>query len=201
MLCVKAHLPTKQNADSQKKTCFKCFTETACFTQTSRKIMFLLRPSLRPQLHALGWPAGLLLSKLSSAAVVSPWMCYKGFLGVTPCLHNSFVLSKSFAALKTTPLQTNPVLHKCPAPRPQLHALAGSAALLLSLDCTEEQGWFTPRPSLRPQLYALVWLNSNSSGRGGRRNTPTAVKFLDISSIRQFFPSKLQKRPTSQQWQ
>ena len=43
--CVKAHLPTKQNADSQKKTCFKCFTETPCFTQTSRKIMFLLRPS------------------------------------------------------------------------------------------------------------------------------------------------------------
>ena len=35
----------------------------ACFTQTSRKIMFLLRPSLRPQLHALGSLAGLLLSK------------------------------------------------------------------------------------------------------------------------------------------
>jgi len=31
--------------------------------------MFLLRPSLRPQLHALGWLAGLLLSQLSSAAV------------------------------------------------------------------------------------------------------------------------------------
>ena len=102
----------------------------ACFTQTSRKIMFLLRPSLRPQLHALGWLAGLLLSKLFSAAVASPWMCCKGFLGVTPCLHNSLGLAKSFAALKTTPLQTNPVLHKCPAPRPHLHALAGSAALL-----------------------------------------------------------------------
>ena len=45
MLCVKARLPTKQNADSQKTTCFKCFTETPCFTQTSRKIMFFLRPS------------------------------------------------------------------------------------------------------------------------------------------------------------
>ena len=179
MLCVKAHLPTKQNADSQKKTCFKCFTETACFTQTSRKIMFLLRPSLRPQLHALGWLAGLLLSKLSSAAVASPWVCYKGFLGVTPCLHNSLGLAKSFAALKTTPLQTNPVLHKCPASRPQLHALAGSAALLLSLDCTEEQGWFTPAPfPASPALCSCLarWLNPNSSGRGGRRNTPTAVK-------------------------
>ena len=107
-------------------------------------------------------------------------MCCKGFLGVTPCLHNSLGLAKSFAALKTTPLQTNPVLHKCPAPRPQLHALAESAVLLLSLDCTEEQGWFTPVPF--PASSALCsclarWLNPNSSGRGGRRNTPTAVKY------------------------
>jgi hypothetical protein len=73
-----------------------------------------------------------------------------------------------------------PVLHKCPAPRPQLHALAGSAASLLSLDCTEEQGWFTPAPF--PAYSALCsclarWLNPNSSGRGGRRNTPKAVKY------------------------
>ena len=133
MLCVKAHLPTKQNADSQEQTCFKCFTEAPSFTQTSRQIMFLLRLSLRPQLHALGWLTGLLLSKLFSAAVASPWMCCKGFLGVTPCLHNSLGLAKSFAALKPTPVQTNPVLHKCPARLPHLHALAGSAALLLSL--------------------------------------------------------------------
>ena len=46
MLCVKARLPTKENANSQKTTCFKCFTETPCFTQTSRKIMLLLRPSI-----------------------------------------------------------------------------------------------------------------------------------------------------------
>ena len=72
MLCVKTHLPTKQNADSQEQTCFKCFTEAPSFTQTSRQIMFLLRLSLRPQLHALGWLAGLLLSKLSCAAVASP---------------------------------------------------------------------------------------------------------------------------------
>jgi hypothetical protein len=107
-------------------------------------------------------------------------MCYKGFLGVTPCLHNSLGLAKSFAALKTTPLQTNPVFHKCPAPRPQLHALAASAALLLSLDCTEEQGWFTPAPfSASSALCSCLarWLNPNSSGRGGRRNTPKAVKY------------------------
>ena len=60
-------------------------------------------------------------------------MCYKGFLGLTPRLHNSLGLAKSFAALKPTPVQTNPVLHKCPARLPHLHALAGSAALLLSL--------------------------------------------------------------------
>ena len=73
-------------------------------------------------------------------------MCYKGFLGLTRRLHNSLGLAKSFAALKPTPVQTNPVLHKCPARLPHLHALAGSAALLLSLslDCTEEQGWFPP---------------------------------------------------------
>ena len=37
MLCVKARLPTKQNADSQKTTCFKCFTEAPCFTQHLEK--------------------------------------------------------------------------------------------------------------------------------------------------------------------
>ena len=37
LLCVKARLPTKQNADSQKTTCFKCFTEAPCFTQHLEK--------------------------------------------------------------------------------------------------------------------------------------------------------------------
>jgi hypothetical protein len=63
MLCVKTHLPTKQNADSQEKK---------RVLSVSQKHHVLHHPSLRPQLHALGWLAGLLLSKLSSAAVVSP---------------------------------------------------------------------------------------------------------------------------------
>ena len=158
MLCVKAHLPTKQNADSQKKACFKCSTETACFTQLSRKIMFLLRPSLRPQLHTLGWLAGLLLSKLSSAAVASPWMCYKGFLGVTPCLHNSLGLAKSFAALTPPPLQTN-LSYTSALPRVLSFMLLLGRLLCYSLlTALKSRVGLHPHPSLRPQLYALAWL-------------------------------------------
>ena len=62
-LCQSASSYYKQNADSQKKRVFS--VSTPCF-------MCLLRLSPRPQLHALGWLAGLLSSKLSSAAVASP---------------------------------------------------------------------------------------------------------------------------------
>ena len=103
--------------------------------------MFLLRPSLRPQLHALGWLAGLLLSKLSSAAVASPWMCYKGFLGVTSCLHNSLGLAKSFAALKTHSFTDQPCLTQVPCP-------ASSASCSCWVGCFATLSWLHWRAGL-----------------------------------------------------
>ena len=93
--------------------------------------VFLFAP-LRPALHVLGWLAGLLLSKLSSAAVASPWMCYKGFLGLTPRLHNSLGLAKSFAALKTHSCTDQPCLTQvpCPASSPSCSCWVGCFATL-----------------------------------------------------------------------
>ena len=45
MLCVKAHLPTKQNADSQKKRVLSVSQKHNALHK-NRKIMFLLRPSI-----------------------------------------------------------------------------------------------------------------------------------------------------------
>ena len=147
MLCVKAHLPTKQNADSQKKTCFKCFTETACFTQTSRKIMFLLRPSLRPQLHALGWLAGLLLSKLSSAAVCFAMNVLQGLSRGDALSTQQPWFSQKLCCTQNHSFTDQPCLTQvpCPASSASCSCWVGCFATL-SLDCTEEQGWFTPAP-------------------------------------------------------
>ena len=94
--------------------------------------MCLLRLSPRPQLHALGWLAGLLSSKLSSAAVASPWMCYKGFLGFTPCIHDRLGSAKSFAALKTTPYKHH-ALHKNHVLAGPLQGLFASYRITLSM--------------------------------------------------------------------
>ena len=128
----------------RKKRVFS--VSTPCF-------MCLLRLSPRPQLHALGWLAGLLSSKLSSAAVASPWMCYKGFLGLTPCIHNRLGSAKSFAALKTTPYKHH-ALHKNHVLAGPLQGLFASYRITLSMVAggtrrrrlnrgTLKNGWFT----------------------------------------------------------
>ena len=134
MLCVKARLPTKQNADSQKTTCFKCFTETPCFTQTSRKIMFFLRPSTL---------AAAMLS-CSHLHFISSYVLSLLYMFETP---------KSFQ-LRPWPQICTPILTAATLYCMHLHFFSPMSCL-----CFE---------GLR---------NPNSSGRGGRRNTPTAVKY------------------------
>ena len=147
-------------------------------------------------------------------------MCYKGFLGVTPCLHNSLGLAKTL--LHSKPLLYRPTLSYTSAlPRVLSFMLLLGRLLCYSLlTALKSRVGLHPRPSLRPQLYVLAWLaglllstlffgrtsyrgfgwchhqpqqpsfispmsclcfeglrNPNSSGRGGRRNTPTAVKY------------------------
>ena len=134
MLCVKSRLPTKQNADSRKTTCFKCFTETPCFTQASRKIMFLLRPSIL---------AAAMLS-CTHLHFISSYVLSLLYMFETP---------KSFQ-LRPWPQICTPILTAATLYCMHLHFISPMSCL-----CFE---------GLR---------NPNSSGRGGRRNTPTAVKF------------------------
>ena len=134
MLCVKSRLPTKQNADSRKTTCFKCFTETPCFTQASRKIMFLLRPSTL------------------AAAMLS-------------CSHLHFISSYVLSLLYMFETPKSFQLH----PWPQICTPILTAATLYCMHLH----FISPMSCLCFEGLR----NPNSSGRGGRRNTPTAVKY------------------------
>ena len=193
MLCVKTHLPTKQNADSQEKK---------RVLSVSQKHHVLHHPSLRPQLHALGWLAGLLLSKLSSAAVVSPWMCYKGFLGVTPCLqserlHSGDAVQNALASANALAFKIwAPILAAAMLSCTHLHFISSYVLSLLYMFETPKSFQLRPWPQICTPILTAATLycmhlhfispmsclcfeglrNPNSSGRGGRRNTPTAVK-------------------------
>ena len=133
MLCVKARLPTKQNADSQKTTCFKCFTETPCFTHTSRNIMFLLRPSIL------------------AAAMLS-------------CTHLHFISSYVLSLLYMFEMPKSFQLR----PWPQICTPILTAAMLYCMHLH----FISPMSCLCFEGLR----NPNSSGHGGQRNTPKAVK-------------------------
>ena len=143
MLCVKARLPTKQNADSQKTTCFKCFTEAPCFTQHLEKSCSCFA--------LLSW---LLLCWAARTCTLSPPMsclCYT-------CLRRQNLFS-------------------C-VPWPQFAPLSWLLLRFTACTCTL---------SLLCHVSALKVWNPNSSGRGGRRNTPTAVKYGDFIGFQWMF--------------
>ena len=132
MLGVKAHLPTKQNADSQKKRVLSVSQKHNALHK-NRKIMFLLRPSIL---------AAAMLS-CTHLHFISSYVLSLLYMFETP---------KSFQ-LRPWPQICTPILTAATLYCMHLHFISPMSCLCFK--------------GLR---------NPTSSGRGGRRNTPTAVK-------------------------
>ena len=130
-------------------------------------------------------------------------MCYKGFLGVTPCLqserlHSGDAVQNALASANALAFKIwAPILAAAMLSCTHLHFISSYVLSLLYMFETPKSFQLRPWPQICTPILTAATLycmhlhfispmsclcfeglrNPNSSGRGGRRNTPTAVKY------------------------